>query len=83
MKRYGIALADYFGHRLNLAPGEVSLQAVLNTFPGISVDLEVLFNTVEQRRYGIQADRQNSNDEMKTLLNKLTSTLKACERIRV
>ena len=77
------ALAEYFGHRLNLAPGEVSLQAVLSTFPGVSEELEALFNTVEQRRYGIQSGQENSKDEMKMLLNKLTSTLKACERIKV
>lgn len=77
------ALAEYFGHRLNLAPGEVSLQAVLKSFPAESETLQTLFNTVEERRYGIQPDAAHSKEEMKTLLNHLTATLKTCERIRI
>ncbi|MDF7826107.1 BatD family protein [Pontiellaceae bacterium B12227] len=77
------ALAEYFGHRLNLAPGEVSLQAVLSSFSDAEEDLRALFSVVEQRRYGIQSEQENSKDEMKSLLHKLTATLKACERIKV
>jgi hypothetical protein len=75
------ALADYFGHRLNLAPGEVTLQAVLARFPGESAALETLFNTVEQRRYGIRSG-QGGPDEMKALLQQLEITLRKCERMK-
>ncbi|MDF7798446.1 BatD family protein [Pontiellaceae bacterium B1224] len=77
------AMAEYFGHRLNLAPGEVSMQAVLKSFPAEQAAIETLFNSVEQRRYGIKPDRSNSKDEMKALLNQLTTTLKKCERIKL
>ena len=77
------ALAEYFGHRLNLAPGEVSLQAVLKSFPDESETLQTLFKTVEERRYGIQSNAAHSKEEMKTLLNHLTTTLKTCERIKI
>lgn len=77
------AMAEYFGHRINLAPGDVSLQAVLKSFPTEQAAIEALFTAVEQRRYGIQPDAANSKDEMKTLLNQLTTTLKTCERIKL
>lgn len=76
------ALADYFGHRLNLAPGDVSLQSIRVAFPKQLNSIETLFNTIEQRRYGIQTDTAPSKDEMKTQLRELTATLKACERIK-
>jgi hypothetical protein len=77
------ALAEYFGHRLNLAPGEVSLHAVLKTFPDENHAIENLFNTIEQRRYGIQSDAAHSKDEMKKQLRELTTTLKTIERIKL
>ncbi|MEI6890746.1 MAG: BatD family protein [Pontiella sp.] len=77
------ALAGYFGHRLNLAPGEVSLPVVVGTFPEMRKDLETLFHTIEQRRYGIQSESDPTKAALKGLLKKLTKTLKACERIRV
>lgn len=76
------ALADYFGHRLNLAPGEVTLQAVLARFPSQSEALEVLFNVVEQRRYGIRSGETGSTAEMKVLIRQLSTTLKKCERAK-
>ena len=77
------ALAEYFGHRLNLAPGEVSLQAVLKSFPAEQAVIETLFNAVEQRRYGTQSTTSDSKDEMKGLLNQLNDALKKCERIKL
>lgn len=77
------ALAEYFAHRLNLAPGEVSLPVVLTAFPTEHAAIETLFNTVEQRRYGIQPATANTGPEMKALLKQLTAALKACERIRL
>lgn len=77
------ALAAYFGHRLNLAPGEVSLPTVLARIPDGHPEIEDLFNTVEQRRYGIQSSDGAAKDEMKQLLKKLTATLKECERMKL
>ncbi|MDF7808752.1 BatD family protein [Pontiellaceae bacterium B12219] len=77
------ALAEYFGHRLNLAPGEVALPAVRTAFPKQQESIDHLFNTIEQRRYGFTAEAPLAPDEMKALLNELTSTLKKCERVRL
>jgi hypothetical protein len=77
------ALAEYFGHRLNLAPGEISLQTVLTRIPGDTAALEHLFNAIEQRRYGIRSDEGDPMNEMKALLRKLSSVLKQCERIKL
>lgn len=73
-------LCEYFGHRLNLAPGEVTAHAVVERLPQDNDVLITLFNTIEQRRYGIQSTQDSSKDEMKTLLRELTATLKKCER---
>lgn len=76
-------LAEYFGHRLNLAPGEVSLPIVLAQLPQETEALTVLFNTIEQRRYGFHSENDKPKDEMKALLQQLTATLKKCERIKL
>ncbi len=75
-------LADYFGHRLNLAPGEVDLQTVLARMPQESEALETLFNTIEQRRYGLGSGK-SSTAEKKILLRQLAATLRKCERIKL
>jgi len=75
-------LADYFGHRLNLLPGDVTLQAVLARVPGETETLVTLFNTVEQRRYGLDAG-ESSKEEMKALLKQLNTTLRKCERMKI
>ena len=77
------ALTEYFGHRLNLAPGEVTVQTVLARIPGETAEIEHLFNDIEKRRYGIRSDESNPKDEMKTLLRKLSSVLKHCERMKL
>jgi hypothetical protein len=79
------ALTEYFGHRLNLAPGEVTLQTVLAHIPGETADIEYLFNEIEQRRYSIRPREGGGNpkDEMKALLRKLSSVLKHCERMKL
>jgi len=73
-------LTDYFGHRLNLAPGEVSAAAVLARLPQQSEALEILFTTLERRRYGTHSG--DSKNEMKDLLQQTTATLRQCERIK-
>jgi hypothetical protein len=77
------ALAEYFGHRLNLSPGEVSLQAVLRAFPEQQDRIAPLFNQVEERRYGIQSDAAEADHEMKSLLSELNTVLKSCERVKL
>ena len=77
------ALAEYFGHRLNLAPGEISLQTVLARIPGETAAIEHLFNDLEQRRYGIRSREGDPGNEMKALLRELASVLKQCERMKL
>ena len=74
-------LVEYFGHRLNLAPGEVTLQSVLERIPDESGSIAHLFNTTEQRRYGITGS-DSDHAEMKSLLKQLVAELKKCERIK-
>lgn len=77
------ALVEYFGHRLNLAPGEVSLHIVISRIPHEAEALASLFNTIEQRRYGFHSGNEKPKDQMKILLHQLTTTLKKCERIKL
>ncbi len=77
------ALTDYFGHRLNLAPGEVSLPVVVARIPQKADALETLFTTIEHRRYGSHSESDKPKAEMKKLLRLLTDTLKKCERIKL
>lgn len=76
------ALSTYFGHRLNLAPGQITLQTVLEKVPDESGDIAQLFQTVEHRRYGIDAEPEHQHDEMKQLLHRLNLTLRKCERMK-
>ncbi|QBG45995.1 hypothetical protein EGM51_00670 [Verrucomicrobia bacterium S94] len=76
------ALVDYFGHRLNLAPGEVSVRYVEDSFPEEKESISSVFNTIEQRRYGIRPEA-SSREEMKALLRDLTALLKKCERVKL
>jgi hypothetical protein len=76
------ALTDYFGHRLNLAPGDVTLQTVTARLPREIDAVETLFSTIEQRRYGYQRDEE-SKEEMRELLRRFTRTLRTCERMKL
>jgi len=75
------ALAEYFGHRFNLSPGQISLEVVLAWMPDEADTIEHLFTTIEKQRYGIQSE-QASQAEMKKLLKLLVETLKKCERVK-
>ena len=77
------ALTEYFGHRLNLAPGEITPQTVLERIPDKTTDIGHLFSEIEQRRYGIRSHEGDPKDEMKTLLRELSSILKQCERMKL
>jgi hypothetical protein len=74
-------LTEYFGHRFNLASGEVTLQSVLERIPDEDHAIEQLFTITEQRRYGIDAGKSDPA-EMKSMLRQLVALLKKCERIR-
>ena len=74
------ALTEYFGHRLNLPPGEVTQQAVCSRIPQEAETIGTLFETIEQQRYGFGESR---NDEMKPLLKQLTATMRTCEKVKL
>ncbi|MDZ8119244.1 BatD family protein [Pontiella agarivorans] len=76
------ALTDYFGHRLNLPPGEISAQRVSTAFDQQRQSVESVFSAIEQRRYGVQPE-ESSKEEMKQLLRDLTALLKQCERVKL
>jgi hypothetical protein len=75
-------LTEYFGHRLNLPPGEVTLQTVTARIPDEQEAIQKLFSEVEQKRYGIVGDKEHSKEEMKALLREMTAVLKKCERMK-
>jgi hypothetical protein len=80
------AFADYFGHRLNLPPGDVTAQAVLSALGRSGLDpertnrLRAIFDRVESSRYGLQTE--NSPDDLKTLQADLERILKHCEKTK-
>lgn len=76
-------LVEYFGHRLNLPPGEVTPQKIADRIPRQAEEIESLFSTIEEHRYGVGTASENPKAEMKKLLKQLTSTLKKCERIKL
>lgn len=79
------ALTDYFGHRLNLPPGEVSPQTALRALseagfgPGPIATLQGLFEQTEASRYGLPAE-QISPEAMTTMLRDIKEILKLCEK---
>ena len=75
-------MTEYFGHRLNLAPGEVTLSTILSHFPEEAERLEPLYTAVEQHRYGL--DQAGGEDmDLNVLLNRFTAALRNCERKRI
>ncbi|MFA5688470.1 MAG: BatD family protein [Kiritimatiellales bacterium] len=78
------ALADYFGNRLNLPPGDVTADIVLRSleqenFSAESVaELRIIFDRVEISRYGIDAAK--TPEEMKAVQRSLEQILKHCEK---
>ena len=80
----GNTLNSYFGHRLNLPPGDVTPQSVLQTLQqaGIETDeTQRLFELVEAARYGMTQSKQNA-DQHKTVLCDLQQLLKQMEKAR-
>ena len=76
-------LAEYFGHRLNLAPGQITVQAVLSRIPEESASIESLFHTIEQQRYGLRETATDTKKEMQQQYRTLVATLKKCERMKL
>ena len=77
-------LADYFGHRLNLPPGEISAQRVATRIPQQAEEITDLFSLIEQRRYGAGHPPQDElRKEMKEILRRTERLLSKCERIKL
>lgn len=76
------ALVEYFGNRMNLAPGEVTKERVLDRAPAHQEEIERLFDLIEQRRYGLRDDSASKKD-MKELARELTALLKKSERMKL
>lgn len=79
----GNALNDYFGHRLNLPPGEVTSAMVLQTLNRSNLDttlIQSIFDQVEAARYGMQTTQ--STKDMKQLRSDLGQSLKLIEKSR-
>ncbi len=76
------ALTEYFGHKLNLAPGQVTLQSVQSRIPTEAETLQGLFGTMEQRRYAVQG-AADSPEEMQQLLRTMVETFRKCERMKL
>lgn len=81
-----IALMDYFGHRLNLPPGNVTAAAVLQTLGRSEFDpeqtrtLRAIFEQVESCRYG--SPEAVAPENMEKLQNSLEQILKRCEKVK-
>lgn len=81
------ALADYFGHRLNLPPGDVTSSTVQNALIRAGLDPETtdriraLFEQLDAQRYGLPSAA--GPDELKTLQTDLEKALKSCEKVRL
>lgn len=87
------ALGDYFGDRLNLAPGEISGDEVARRFSGgglSEADLTTLrdvFAACEQARFGFGRTGETMTDPERaaadTLLQSLETVLEVCEEVRL
>ncbi|OGV45145.1 MAG: hypothetical protein A2X46_11055 [Lentisphaerae bacterium GWF2_57_35] len=87
------AMASYFGHRLNLLPGAVSIESIGAAMTRGRLDpakiaiLRELFMRCEQERFGAGAANMSISEEEKSELSRqldlLNETLKSCERVRI
>lgn len=80
------ALTDYFGHRLNLPPGDVTASTVLTALTRAGLDpesistLQKAFERVEASRYG---QPSNQSENLNELQNAIEKILKRCENMRL
>lgn len=80
----GNALSDYFGHRLNLPPGDVTPDTVLAAFNRAGLDTNMLryvFEQVEGARYGRVSAA--SIEQMKSLKSSLEQAFRQSERTKL
>ena len=81
-----LALADYFGHRLNLTPGDVTPAAALKALDRAGFDQEqistthAIFEQIEASRYGRPG--AISPENMEQLQSSLELMLKQCEKAK-
>ena len=82
-------LSSYFGHRLNLAPGELSTEVVLSALNHEHMNasdterIRVLFERCERARFGdVGADAVHEAQE-RGILEELNQLLRKCERLRL
>lgn len=75
------ALTAYFGHRFNLAPGQITPQIVQDKVPEEKESIQQLFETIEHSRYASGTNSRSQND-MEDLLSRLTQILRKCERMK-
>jgi hypothetical protein len=81
------ALTSYFGHRLNLPPGDVGIHTIQTSLKQAGIDaedvvwLEELFARCEHARYaqmqGVSVDPATGEEELK----RIERLLKKCERV--
>jgi len=80
----GNALSTYFGHRLNLPPGDVTSATVLAALEQAGADtstLKSIFEQVEGARYGMGSE--NSIDTMKSLKTNLREIFQSTKKINL
>ncbi len=82
-------LSSYFGHRLNLAPGELSTEVVLSALNHAHMNasdtecIRVLFERCERARFGdVGADTVHEAQE-RGILEELNQVLRKCERLKL
>ncbi|MBN2702779.1 MAG: protein BatD [Pontiellaceae bacterium] len=75
------ALTAYFGHRFNLAPGQITPQVVQEKVPEEKESIQQLFETIEHSRYASGTNSRSQSD-MEDLLSRLTQILRKCERMK-
>lgn len=83
------AMSSYFGNRLNLAPGAVALENVLEALQRGRLDptdierVKALFGRCEQERFGAASGGSPTTDPLEAVLEELSRVLRACERVRL
>lgn len=82
-------LTEYFGHRLNLAPGEVSCQRVCRMLRGKGLDqvhlerLKSMFEQCDNYRFSRSTSSdQDGTEGLQAQLDDLNALLKTCEKIK-
>jgi len=81
--------ADYFGNRLNLAPGEVGMEQVeafvrrAGLDQNLAEDLRGIMQRCERERFGAGGGGEDWREDAGGMLKSLRSIMKRCERLRL